>query len=232
MKNDKKVVVTKDGPYLVSGNIPLAKQIAAVGPSGEPEEWQTGEKYPEQESYSLCRCGQSKNKPFCDGTHAKINFNGQETAGRKEYLKQAGKLSGPELDLYDAPELCSSARFCHLDGGTWENVKNSDNPEAKESAIKSACNCPSGRLTVFDKKAKKFLETEFESSIGVTEDPQAGVSGPLWLKGGVKLVSADGVNYELRNRITLCRCGQSRCKPFCDGSHLEAGFNDGDKSLK
>jgi len=231
MKNDKKVSIIKDGPYLVSGKIPLAKELPIVGKSGELEEWKNGEKYPEQESYSLCRCGQSKNKPFCDGLHAEINFNGSETASRKEYIKQAEKISGPELDLTDVIELCSMARFCHLDGGTWDNVENSDNPKAKKSAIQSACNCPSGRLVVWDKKTKKPIETKFEPSIGLLEDPQARVSGPIWLKGGVELESADGTKYESRNRITLCRCGHSRNKPFCDGTHMNVGFNDGDASI-
>ena len=38
--------------------------------------------------------------------------------------------------------------------------------------------------------------------------------------------------YEVRNRQTICRCGKSENKPFCDGTHTEVGFNDGDESLK
>ena len=75
MKNNKKVSITKDGPYLVSGKIPLEKEISIIGKSGEPEEWKKGEEYPEQESYALCRCGQSKNKPFCDGSHINAGFD-------------------------------------------------------------------------------------------------------------------------------------------------------------
>jgi len=231
MKNDKKVSIVKNGPYLVSGKIPLEKEIATPGKSGALEEWKKGEKYPEHDSYALCRCGRSKNHPFCDGTHVKINFNGSETARRKEYLNQAEKILGPELDLTDVIELCSMARFCHLDGGTWDNVENSDNPKAKKSAIQSACNCPSGRLVVWDKKTNKPIETKFEPSIGLLEDPQVRVSGPICLKGGVELESADGTKYESRNRITLCRCGHSRNKPFCDGTHMNIGFNDGDASI-
>ncbi|MCJ7713336.1 CDGSH iron-sulfur domain-containing protein, partial [Candidatus Bathyarchaeota archaeon] len=58
------------------------------------------------------------------------------------------------------------------------------------------------------------------------------VSGPIWVKGGVIVESSDGTSYEVRNRQTLCRCGKSENKPFCDGTHIKAGFNDGDKSLK
>ncbi len=58
------------------------------------------------------------------------------------------------------------------------------------------------------------------------EDPQEGVSGPLWVRGGIPVVSADGTPYEVRNRVTLCRCGASQNKPFCDGSHASIGFTD------
>lgn len=231
VKINQKVLITKNGPYLVSGNLPLAKEIAMVGKDGEPEEWKKGKQYPKQENYALCRCGKSKNMPYCDGTHTKIGFDGTETASRMEYLKQAEKLSGSKLDLTDAQDLCSAARFCHLAGGTWNNVEKSSNPNAKEIAIKTACNCPSGRLVVWDKKTGKTIEPKFEPSIGIIEDPQAKVSGPIWLKGGIELESADGTKYETRNRITICRCGKSNNKPFCDGSHTSAEFNDGDESL-
>jgi len=232
MENNKKVIITKDGPYLVSGNIPLAKEIAIVGESGEPEEWKKGYEYPNKESYALCRCGMSKNQPYCDGTHINNNFDGSETASREEFMKQAERISGPEVDLSDAENLCSSGRFCHIAGGTWSNVENSNNPESKKIAIQTACNCPSGRLVVWDKKTQKPIEPNFVPSIGIIEDPQAKVSGPLWVKGGIQLVCVDGTNYEKRNRMALCRCGKSNNKPFCDGSHISAGFNDGDESLK
>jgi len=57
MKNNKKVSITKNGPYLVSGYIPLAKEISIAGKSGVPEKWKKGRKYPKQESYALCSCG-------------------------------------------------------------------------------------------------------------------------------------------------------------------------------
>jgi len=232
MKKNKKISITKNGPYLVSGNIPLAKNISTPGINGIPEEWKEGGKFPIQESYSLCRCGMSKNKPFCDGSHIKNKFDGTETASKDKYIKQAEKLSGPMLDMTDAQQFCGTARFCHLAGGTWKNVENSDNPRSKKFAIKSACNCPSGRLVVWNKKSGKPIEPKFEPSIEIIEDPQIKVSGPIWVKGGIELESADGTNYESRNRMTLCRCGQSENKPFCDGSHISCGFNDGDENLK
>jgi len=232
MKTNKKVVISTNGPYLVSGNVSISKEISTIGEEGEPEKWVKGEKYEAHESCALCRCGKSNNKPYCDKTHIKINFNGEETASNEKYIKQARKLEGPELDLTDAEELCSAARFCHLSGGTWANTAKSDNPKAKKIAIQTACNCPSGRLVVWDKKTKKAIEPKFKKEISLIEDPQAKVSGPIRLKGGISLESADGTKYETRNRVTLCRCGKSENKPFCDGSHVGDHFNDGDKSLK
>ncbi len=231
MKKPQKVVITKNGPYLVSGNLPMFKEIAVVGKEGEPETWKKGAEYPKHESCSLCRCGKSGNAPYCDGAHTEFAFDGKETATRKIYSEQAETIIGPELDLTDAQDFCSTARFCHLAGGTWNNVVNSDNPKAKKIAIQTACNCPSGRLVAKDKKTGQPIEPKFEPSISIIQDPQMKVSGPIWLKGGIELESSDGTKYETRNRVTLCRCGQSANKPFCDGSHIDAKFNDGDDSL-
>ena len=232
MKAKSKVVIAKNGPYLVSGGVPLARSIAVVGKSGDPEEWQEGERFPEQETYALCRCGKSRNKPFCDGVHTRIGFNGFETASRRPFNRGAKRFKGPELELADDEQLCASARFCRPAGGTWHNVHKSDRPEAKRLAIDTACNCPSGRLVVHDRKTGKSIEPHHEPGIGLIEDPQLGVSGPVWLKGGIEMESADGKEYETRNRMTLCRCGASKNKPFCDGAHVKARFNDGDKILK
>jgi CDGSH-type Zn-finger protein len=141
-------------------------------------------------------------------------------------------MNRPTLRLKDAQALCAVARFCHRGGGTWELTHHSDDVKARELAIEEACNCPSGRLIECDKKTGGTFEKAFEKSIGLIEDPQKKVSGPIWLKGGIPLESSDGKTYEVRNRQTICRCGKSGNKPFCDGSHTEVGFNDGDDSLK
>ena len=64
-------------------------------------------------------------------------------------------------------------------------------------------------------------------SIGIVEDPPLKCSDPLWACGEIIIESHDGTHYEKRNRVTLCRCGASSNKPFCDGSHASIKFNDG-----
>jgi CDGSH-type Zn-finger protein len=222
-----KIIVSKNGPYLVSGMLPLDKESIEIGSDGEPVKWAKAGKYPAVENYALCRCGHSKNKPFCDGTHAKSGFDGSETASRKKYLEQAEKIAGPGIDLTDAQYFCASARFCHRKGGTWKLTEASDDPKLKEIAVQEVGDCPSGRLVAWDKKSEKPIEPQFEPSLSLVEDPQAGASGPIWVKGGAAVESSDGTEYETRNRMTLCRCGKSKNKPFCDGSHIRAKFNDG-----
>jgi CDGSH-type Zn-finger protein len=218
-KNVVKIKVTKNGPYIVSGGLPIQKQVIIADSDGTATEWQQSTKYPPQKIYSLCRCGQSKNKPFCDGTHAKVDFDGTETAGAEAYLNQPKEIDGQELKLADIEDLCASARFCHRAGGIWKLVPASDDPEKKRIAIEETCDCPSGRLLIWDKQARKIIEPNFAKSIGLIEDPAMGVSGPIWVRGRVPVEAADGKTYLVRNRLTLCRCGKSKNKPFCDSSH-------------
>ena len=68
-KDAARIQVTKDGPYMVTGSIPLVKQILVCDKKGNSIGWREGEKFPVQETYALCRCGSSRNQPFCDGAH-------------------------------------------------------------------------------------------------------------------------------------------------------------------
>ena len=232
MGKDAKIKITKNGPYLVSGDLPLDKQIIKIGKDNEPEKWIQGKRIPTPKIYSLCRCGKSKSKPFCDGTHNKVAFNGTETANKKTFDEQSQTINGSTLKLKDVIDLCAQTRFCHSGGGTWELTRHSENQQKRNLAVKEATNCPSGRLVIVDKKTGKVIEKNLELSISLIEDPQLNVSGPIWLKGGIPVESSDGSTYENRYRQTLCRCGKSENKPFCKGNHVTAAFNDGDESLK
>lgn len=213
------VKVTKNGPYLVSGGIPLFNATIECNQHGTPNKWVFGENLKTAETYALCRCGQSNNKPFCDGAHVKANFDGTEASDNEPFEKMAKTIEGPGLVLKDAEILCASARFCHRGGDIWGQIDKCDDPKIKENVIKNAFDCPSGRLVVSDKNTEMPLEPELAKSIGVIYDPGIGVGGPFWIRGGVPVYSAAGKPYEVRNRVTLCRCGKSTNKPFCDSSH-------------
>jgi CDGSH-type Zn-finger protein len=220
--NGMMIVVSKNGPYLVSGGIPLITKEICNDDEGYCRSWKEVTRFPVRGSYTLCRCGHSKNKPFCDGTHALEHFNGTEHAGSEAYLRNLKTVHGPTLELEDVEELCTHARFCMRSGGIWNLTRQSDIREARDIAIEEACNCPSGRLIIRDKKTGEAIEPELEKSIVVVEYPHRDKHGPLWVRGKIPIVSADGKQYTVRNRVTLCRCGKSGNKPFCDGSHVES----------
>lgn len=213
---------------MVSREIPLSRQTIQTDSDGGSERWAQGEDIKTTARYALCRCGQSRNKPFCDGSHTRTGFDGAETASRSPYLERAKELDGPQLTLSDAEDLCAFARFCDRRGTVWRQIFQSDDPATRAHLVEQAGACPSGRLVVWDKAPWKAVEPDLPASIGLVEDPAQGCSGPIWLRGSIEVVSEDGSVYERRNRVTLCRCGQSRNKPFCDGTHAEVKFQSGD----
>ena len=229
-KPSKKINIIKDGPYIVSGYVPLAKEYIVRDNNGIPKEWKKGSKYPVTETYALCRCGSSNTKPFCDGSHAKIKFDGTEEASKESYKSNAGLIEGPEIDMKDNRDLCAGQQFCHRAGGVWDLVENGD-PKAKGLVVEITGQCPTGRLVACDKEGND-MEPKLPKEITLTEDPYRRVSGPLWVKGGIPVISEDNTEYEIRNRVALCRCGHSENKPFCDGSHIREGFKDGDDGIR
>ncbi len=69
MSPHKQITILENGPYLVSGSVPLAFQTIGANDNGESTEWVEGDALPASAQYALCRCGESNTKPFCDGTH-------------------------------------------------------------------------------------------------------------------------------------------------------------------
>lgn len=224
------IKVLKNGPYEVSGGVPLKKQVVVSGKDGIPMKWENCPALRSAKKYHLCRCGHSDTKPYCDGTHHTIKFRGKETACREKHDEMAETTSGPGLELKDAKKFCARGLFCHRAGNAWALAEKSGNNKSKNIAIQEVADCPSGRLLAVDPKTGKRLEPKFKPGISLVEDPYRKASGPLWVKGGIPVKSARGFKYEIRNRVTLCRCGRSVNKPFCDGSHLP--FKDGDKRVK
>jgi len=220
-----KITVTRNGPYLVEGAVPMARQSIGADAQGDSREWQEGESFETQETFALCRCGQSASKPYCDGSHVRVGFDGTETASREPYDVQATEQVGPTVTLADAQPLCAYARFCDVAGQVW-NLVEQEGAEAAELTVREAGLCPSGRLVVRDQQSNADIEPEFTPSIGIVADLAEGLAGPIWVRGGITVTSSDGEPYEVRNRVTLCRCGASANKPFCDASHASIGFTE------
>ena len=218
-ERNPRIKITENGPYIITGNVPLSKMVIEVDDKGYQVRWREVEKYPQRKSYALCRCGESKNKPYCDGAHVKSEFDGSETTGFKNYMENVKTFDGPELKLTDNKPLCVGSGFCTRAGNIWNLTIHSDTPEYRKIAIQEAADCPSGRLVVWDKQGVP-IEPEFGPSIVVTED-EDGIPGPLWVRGEILIESADKMEYEVRNRVTLCRCGRSGNKPLCEGAHLD-----------
>lgn len=219
-----RVKVSRDGPYIVSGSIPLIREIEVRGADGLPREWKKVADYPEKETYSLCRCGETKGAPFCDGSHVAARFDGTETAVRRKNPEKPKLVKGPGVDLDGNAAPCARAQFCQRSGGIGKLVAGSDDVGKRAMAIEIAGQCPTGRLVTYEKDGRS-IEPVFEKVISVAEDPGRKLSGPLWVKGGITIEGADGEPYLVANRVALCRCGRSKRMPLCDGSHVEARFD-------
>jgi CDGSH-type Zn-finger protein len=221
---EKRIRIIPNGPYEVTGGVKISERI--ITPEGKTYIWKEGRQLPQSDRYYLCRCGRSRNPPFCDGYHAKgVPFTGKEVAGHSAFAERAKVYKGPGMDLED-DNRCAFARFCHRrDGLVWDLVSGSDDPDVKDELVKGACECPAGRLVPRDKSGKE-IEMDTEPEIIIIQDPQKNVSGGIFVKGGIELIGADGTVYETRNRYVLCRCGTSQNKPFCDAMHVTMEYRD------
>ena len=221
------ITVTEKGPYLVYGRPPLAEQFIMPNENNESWYFQEGRHFStEAEPTALCRCGASQRKPYCDGSHEKAMWDPTLTAHSEPLLDKAEVIEGSTLEMTDNPKYCVFARFCHPEGDAWTLTEQSSNPEARRMAIREASMCPSGRLTAWDKSSGKPFEVRFEPSLGLIEDVTIGSSGGLWIRGGIALRRETGKTYEIRNRVVVCRCGQSANKPYCDGTHAAIKWRD------
>jgi CDGSH-type Zn-finger protein len=218
------ITVTRNGPYIVKGTVPVAEQHIVVDKEGMSIEWREGKSFEHGETFKLCRCGHSKTKPFCDDSHKAAKFIGTEVASREEYNDGVKLYPGPQLSLKDNERLCAFARFCDPAGQVWNLVEQTDQEGPRIQFLHEAGSCPGGRLVATDNEDGADLEPRLEPSIGLVIDTRAKVNGPLWIRGGIPIIAADGYAYEVRNRVALCRCGNSSNKPYCDGTHAaEAG---------
>jgi CDGSH-type Zn-finger protein len=217
------IEVQPNGPYIVSGGVPLVRRRIVTSEHGESMTWQTTSRVEGGETVALCRCGGSANKPFCDGSHTRNGFDGTETAPTSSYDERSTTYPGTQVVVRDDRSICEHAGFCgNRLTNVWKMVDGSgtDDSVVRAQMMSMIEHCPSGALTYRLDPGGPDVEQELSVEIGVTDD------GPYFVTGGLPVTRADGQPFEARNRVTLCRCGASKNKPLCDGSHRAAGFRD------
>lgn len=211
------ITATQNGPYEVSSSVPLRRKETVYSEQGESLTWRTRERIEAENSYFLCRCGGSSNKPFCDGTHTRNGFDGTETAPQQRYTERSKQYPGTGIEVKDDRGICAHAAFCATKTtNVWKMTRRTEDTHVRSQVMAMVERCPSGALTysVDDDP----IEPDLPAEVSVVTD------GPLWVTGGVRVQRSDGTPIETRNRMTLCRCGHSSIKPLCDGSHSEVGF--------
>jgi CDGSH-type Zn-finger protein len=215
-------VVRVNGPYRVEGDVRLLRTAIVTTDRGEPIAWDEGPDFATRDGVELCRCGASETKPFCDRVCETNGFDGTETADRGPIAARRTSFHGDGVVLWDDPSLCTHAGFCrNLRTTVWGNAVEAADPDSRAEFVSMVQQCPSGRLAYGEEAdPERLIEPTLDRSIGV--EPNAS----YWVRGGIPVVSEDGTPYEVRNRQTLCRCGRSNNKPFCDGMHRRIGFLD------
>jgi len=195
-----------DGPYLV-------KDVAALENSrGEPIECKP--------VMALCRCGGSATKPFCDGTHKKNGFSGAKEAPA---AATRDTYRGSRITIYDNRAICAHSARCsdNLAAVFKYGAEPWIDPDGAgvEAIIETVRKCPSGALS-YAIDGIEARPAERAPGITVTKD------GPYAVVGNVALAgqAADGLSAS--ECYALCRCGGSKNKPFCDGTHWSIGFKD------
>lgn len=204
------IEVLADGPYRISGDVTIQDS------HGSPLQ-STG-------TWHLCRCGGSRNKPFCDATHGLKGFVGTETASRDTSAEERDVYPAASVTVLDDRSRCAHFGQCtdRLPGVFRATEEPFVNPTqaTDEDIVEVVRDCPSGALAFTRGSSPDPVESPHAPLIAPIVD------GPYRVQGAIRVIAADGTPYEVRERQTLCRCGHSRNKPFCDGSHWYAGFRD------
>jgi CDGSH-type Zn-finger protein/uncharacterized Fe-S cluster protein YjdI len=231
MKEKPKILPLPNGPYYLLNDMEPKVVENLQNSKGKPLSTVLG--------VALCRCGASNNKPFCDGTHGTIgfssenkitaaaNYNNNNDSSNKHMIKDKRKdYVGKEITIHDNRRICSHAAECvnNLSSVFKLNSRPWINPDSArtEEIIDTIRKCPSGALSYSINGIEYRDPNEREPMVTVSKD------GPYLITGGIDLIGdniqwAEGASKE---HYTLCRCGASNYKPFCDGMHRTVNFKD------
>lgn len=222
-----KILPLPNGPYYLINDMQPKVVYNLQNFKGEPLSTTVG--------IALCRCGASKNKPFCDGTHSVIGFSSanktleENDDIEKIVIKDKRRdYPGKEITVHDNRRICSHAAECvnnlssvfKLGSRPWINPDGSK----MNDIIEVVRRCPSGALS-YSIDGVEYRDPEEQRNPTVTVLK----NGPYHITGGIELI---GENIQFgegasKEHYTLCRCGASENKPFCDGAHKSSKFNDG-----
>ncbi len=205
--NKPTIEPTPNGPYLVR-NLSDFKNSRGEAIQTRPEMY-------------LCRCGGSANKPFCDGTHARIGFRSAKLDDRVP--DRLDHYEGRRITIHDNRGVCAHSGYCTdnlpsvfvMGKEPWIEP-DSASPEEIAATVRL---CPSGALS-YSMDGVLHKDQEREPSITVSRD------GPHRVVGGPELKDPEGYQPESKEHYTLCRCGGSANKPFCNGTHWYINFKD------
>ena len=165
-------------------------------------------------TYSLCRCGKSECSPFCDGTHINSDFSAERLIKEKP---EAEYYEGEKITIVFDRYLCMGAGFCgELESvfGTHKNPFFNPDGESEDKIIETIKKCPSGALSY-------ILNGIHETKYYEKNEIEIKDNGPLYCRGNISLIDdMDSRKYlPDADHFCLCRCGKSKKKPLCDGSH-------------
>ncbi|MDP5208296.1 CDGSH iron-sulfur domain-containing protein [Microbulbifer sp. 2205BS26-8] len=201
------IVLRKNGPAIISG---VEDFIGADGAA-----------LATQATMTLCRCGASKNKPYCDGSHTRVGYLDGKSPERT--IDELSRYRGREINILYNRLLCSKAYEC---GRRLEAVFDTthdpwiDPDKGSVAEILDVIRaCPSGALGY--EQNGEGLRHEVPSGTAIETE----ASGPYRVRN-VALANAVWCEGACENKYALCRCGASKNKPFCDGSHVAEGFID------
>jgi len=204
-----------NGPYLVT--------------NAEHLQNSRGERIPARPQMALCRCGGSAIKPFCDGTHARIGFTGKKEPDRVPDRRDT--YIGEQITILDNRGICAHSGFCTDRLASVFRLGQEPfvdpNGARMEEIIAAVRNCPSGALSyaIGGIECRDEVDQGREPTITVSKD------GPYRIIGGIPLEDEQGKEEQRaqgssREHYSLCRCGQSKNKPFCSGMHWYVNFHD------
>ena len=208
MSSEKKPTINPrpNGSYLVKGLKNFTNQKGTIDT---------------KETMALCRCGHSSNKPFCDATHKKIGFSSEKLEERVEDKRV--NFVGKKITIHDNRGICAHVGYCtdNLPVVFRQNQEPWIDPDAAspEEIIATIRMCPSGALS-YSVDGVEHRNREGEPAIFVSPD------GPYQVSGEVDLLDTERGEGASEEHFALCRCGGSKNKPFCDGTHWYIKFKD------